>query len=178
MNEIERFAVGNITAVIYYDPEPINPRKDWDGQLAILVCWHRRMKLGDKTLPEGCSEEELRENVDEEILAILPLYLYDHSGITMSTKPFGCSWDSEQVGWSYITRASVKANGCEHLTQEELFENIRSEVQSYDAYLRGECYGFEVLNSDGEVIEALWGFLGDLEGCCSEAKSSAKYHAG
>ena len=32
---------------------------------------------------------------------ILPLYLYDHSGLSMNTSGFSCPWDSGQVGWIY-----------------------------------------------------------------------------
>ena len=46
--------------------------------------------------------------VDDEILeilkqkfVILPLYLFDHSGITMNTTGFNCRWDSGVVGWVY-----------------------------------------------------------------------------
>ena len=36
-------------------------------------------------------------------MVILPLYLYDHSGITMNTCGFSCPWDSGQVGWIYAS---------------------------------------------------------------------------
>ena len=39
---------------------------------------------------------------------ILPLYLYDHSGITISTRPFSCPWDSGQVGWIYASKDTFR----------------------------------------------------------------------
>jgi len=39
---------------------------------------------------------------------ILPLYLYDHSGITMNTTGFSCPWDSGQVGWIYADADCIK----------------------------------------------------------------------
>lgn len=33
----------------------------------------------------------------------LPLYLYDHSGITMSTTTFSCPWDSGRVGMIFCS---------------------------------------------------------------------------
>jgi hypothetical protein len=35
---------------------------------------------------------------------ILPLFLYDHSGITMRTGPFGDPWDSGQVGVIHVSK--------------------------------------------------------------------------
>jgi hypothetical protein len=40
----------------------------------------------------------------EDKVCIKDLYLYDHSGITISTSPFSCGWDSGQVGFIYLTR--------------------------------------------------------------------------
>lgn len=37
-------------------------------------------------------------------VAILPLYLYDHSGLTMSTSDFGDRWDSGCVGFIYMDK--------------------------------------------------------------------------
>lgn len=42
-------------------------------------------------------------------MVILPLYLYDHSGITMNTCGFSCPWDSGQVGWIYYRMFRIAA---------------------------------------------------------------------
>ena len=34
-------------------------------------------------------------------------------------------------------------------------------METYDCYLRGECYGF-IIEKNGEEIDSCWGFLGDL----------------
>jgi len=46
--------------------------------------------------------ERVMKTLDKHYI-MLPLYLYDHSGITMSTGKFSCPWDSGQVGWIYCT---------------------------------------------------------------------------
>lgn len=95
---------------------------------------------------------------------ILPLYLYDHSGITMNTTGFSCPWDSGQVGWIYASKDDIiKEYGEENLTPEkrEKAENLlRGEVDYYDHYIRGDCYGFQ-LYKDGEELDSCWGFIGD-----------------
>ena len=53
----------------------------------------------------------------------------------------------------------------------EKAENLlRTEVETYDQYLRGECYGFQ-LYEDGEEIDSCWGFLGGGCGWREEVKS-------
>ena len=44
----------------------------------------------------------------KDIVFYLPLYLYDHSGITMNTGGFSCSWDSGQMGWIYATKEDIQ----------------------------------------------------------------------
>jgi len=76
---------------------------------------------------------------------IIPLYLYDHSGITISTRPFSCPWDSGQVGWIYAPKDTFrKATG---YSEDDLFSAegiLEDEVREYDMYLRGEVYRYEL----------------------------------
>ena len=54
--------------------------------------------------------EELEQAIIKEYKPIIikPLFLIDHSGITISTKDFNDRWDSGQVGFVLITRKSLK----------------------------------------------------------------------
>lgn len=77
---------------------------------------------------------------------ILPIYLYDHSGITISTGSFSCPWDSGQAGWIYATMETfLKETG---YTEEQLFkegkaeEILSGEVKTLDMYLQGYVYYF------------------------------------
>ena len=99
---------------------------------------------------------------------ILPLYLYDHSGLSMSTASYAgraqhAEWDSGAVGWIYVTKADATAALGE--TDIGVFsittEMLETEVAEYDSYLRGECYGFELYEA-GEMSNSCWGFIGDL----------------
>ena len=113
-------------------------------------------------------DEELIEIIEANAV-ILPLYLYDHSGITMSTKPFSCRWDSGQVGWIYVTHEDiVKEFG--HLDIEKTKKTLEKEVKEYDQYLTDDVYGYVLENKDGEVIDSCWGFYGGLEWLENELK--------
>lgn len=97
---------------------------------------------------------------------ILPLYLYDHSGITMSTSKFSCTWDSGCVGYIYITLDKVrKEYNWKTITKtrrNKVVQYLTGEVENYDQYLTGDVWGFEVCAKDSECpIDSCWGFYGD-----------------
>jgi hypothetical protein len=107
---------------------------------------------------------ELTELVKQmESTVILPLYLYDHGGITMNTGGFSCPWDSGQVGWTYADYEMIKENYGE-VTPETVAKAeilLESAVKEYDYYLTGQCYGYKLYKGD-DVIDSCWGFLGDI----------------
>jgi len=85
----------------------------------------------------------------------LPLFLYDHSGITMNTRPFSCPWDSGQVGFIYLShaRANAELGGPEFTGQDRawnadkerrVIEVLTCEVTTYNQYITGNVYGFTV----------------------------------
>lgn len=114
------------------------------------------------------SDDELLELI-EEFCVILPLYLYDHSGITISTSEFSCSWDSQQVGWIYVSHDDIVKNfGL--LDIEKAKKALINEVEVYDEYIRGEVYGFileemkkcECCGKEEWIeIESCYGFFGN-----------------
>lgn len=103
--------IGNYLIKIELDNEPESPR-EWDN-LGTMVCFHGRYSLGDKHdyKPEqfnGWDDMEKSLIKEHDICVILPLYLYDHSGITISTTSFSCQWDSGKVGFIYISKKKVR----------------------------------------------------------------------
>lgn len=95
---------------------------------------------------------------------ILPLYLYDHSGITMRCSAFACPWDSGQVGYIYMDRDDIlREFGGKRVSKrkrERAEALLRSEVEEYDQYLTGDVYGVIVEDEDGEEVDSCWGFYG------------------
>ena len=104
----------------------------------------------------------------------MPLYLYDHSGITIATTPFSCSWDSGKIGFIYITKEKArKEYGWKVMTKKrvEQIENyLQGEVETYDQFLRGEVYRYEVYEGE-EMIDSCGGFFG------SDHKESGLYES-
>lgn len=97
---------------------------------------------------------------------LLPLYLYDHSGLTISTSPFGDPWDSGQVGYIFAGAKAIRGEyGTADQTAVAKAEQVlQAEVEEYDSYLRGDCW-YVRLFEDGEEIDACGGFIGELQQC-------------
>lgn len=133
---------------IDYDWDPVNPR-EWSN-FGTMVCFHNKYTLGDKhdlESPDYSSWAEVRDaiEVDEGALVILPLYLYDHSGISMSvgaSRGQHAAWDSGQVGFIYCTDGDMVANGIKDLDQAEAL--LRGEVETYNQFLTGQVYTYRI----------------------------------
>jgi hypothetical protein len=177
------------TIKIYCDENAESPR-EWDN-IGNMLCFHNRYKLGDEQALElwsetkECKLKDIHNYCDswdeiEEILrkdfnaiVILPLYLYDHSGITIKTSPFGCRWDSGQVGFIFVPKDRIlKEFNAKRLTKSILFkaeEILNSEIKIYDDYIHGEIYGYKIIDKHGEEIDSHWGYIGDYNGHLMEA---------
>jgi hypothetical protein len=172
MNAIHTEEYKGCTIEIMPDNDPENPR-EWDN-LGTMVCFHRHYELGDK---HNMTVEEARALASRKDVIALPLYLYDHSGVTMNTTGFHCPWDSGQVGFIYVTKESIrKEYSVKHVTKkliDKIKHYLNCEVETYDKYLTGDVYGFEVTR-EGEFIESVWGFFG-MDDAIEEAKKCVAY---
>ncbi len=203
------------TIKILPDDDGMSPVKEFD-MAGKMVCWHNRYNLGheqsrlsppewivdfvvknckisdsqwdkynnDEFLPSECWK------IAEQQYIFLPLNLYDHSGISISTSSFvgraqHAEWDSGQVGWIYISKENaVKEFGKKLYTktvEKKAIDCLNAEVKTYDDYLTGNVYGYQVCDSDGEVLDSCWGFYPDHDDktgwdyCLSEAKGQADW---
>lgn len=159
---------------LHSDFDPLNPREDYDN-FGTMVFFHRRYDLGDK---HSHSIEDLQEIVKSGDYFTLPVYMYDHSGITISTGRFSCPWDSGQLGHIIVSKDKAREEfpnleGAE--LEEKVYNLLQGEVETYDHYLTGSVYGFVVKDMTGEEVESCWGFLGDSDYCVQEAKSIVDY---
>lgn len=201
---IDTVSKGAYVGLIIPDDDPGESPRDWDN-LGTMVCWHRNYNLGDyisrgckansrvgkdDNTFDACEPDEfldwLKEN-RRDIAIILPIFMYEHSGITISTGreyPFNDPWDSGQVGFIFVTKEQVRAEySCKRISKKILktaTKVLEGEVKVYDQYLTGDVYGFQLyyitepdfdVDSDdpedfGDEVDSCWGFYG-LD-CCKE----------
>ena len=114
--------------------------------------------------------QELMSEI-EKAYVVLPVYLLDHSGLSVSTHSFNDPWDSGQTGIIFASFDKIREEyGVENVTPEirsKAEDLLRGEVEQYDAYLNGECYGYELYKS-GEVMDSCWGFTGAFDKACAD----------
>jgi len=155
---------------VVQDHDPIDPREN--DNLGTMICAHGRYRLGDEQIKSDnySSWGDVEANLIPKKSTALPLYLYDHSGITMNTTGFHCSWDSGQVGYIYVSDELARTLlGWKSITKgrrEKIKKYLKSEVEEYDRYLRGDAWGFRIVDEDGEVIESCYGY--DDEDYCKQ----------
>ena len=138
-----------------------SPRED--DNLGVMACYHSRYSLGDEDVPKTYEEFKEWYNANKDKVAcILPLYLYDHSGLRMSVNDFNDRWDSGQVGWIYCTHEALKQYGISDKSRSEIAKLLINEVEAYDEYLVGEPYYYFCLrDEDDNIIDSVTGFKSD-----------------
>jgi len=124
---------------------------------------------------ECLPDNTLKELADRNNI-ILPVYLYDHSGITIScshTYPYNDRWDAGQVGWIYASYDDIeKTYGVVNADNIKTAEQVLvDEISTYDDYICGNAYGY-IIEKDGVEVASCWGYLGDLREMIAEMKSS------
>ncbi|RLC14505.1 MAG: hypothetical protein DRI24_13285 [Deltaproteobacteria bacterium] len=179
----ETTTFGNYTITVQNDPDGESPR-EWDN-LGTMVYWHRNYNLGDVDGSKEYSDPDMFwydlagiEDTDSDLSkamelankrnVILPLYLFDHSGITMSTSSFSCQWDSGQVGWIYVSYERIREEySCKRVSakmRKRIATYLENEVKTFDQFITNDIYGFNIERNDedGEEvhIDSCWGFYG------------------
>ena len=170
------------------DTDAESPR-DWENA-GKMVCFHKRYLLpneGDYNRDHFESWGELEAQlIADGAKVILPMYMYDHSGLSVRTTPFQCPWDSGQIGFIYLDQKSITENwGWKTLIRDRrntLEDALRSEVETFNQYLSGDVWGFifekstvailaDTIDNDEpdeeelwEEVDSCWGFYGsDLD---------------
>ncbi len=157
-----------------------DPRTAWDN-LGTMAYKHRNYTLGEERISDPIDWLEEKLNIspkgiyDNDRLSELEdkffdkyighkLYLYEHGGITISTSPFSCRWDSGQVGYIYVSKEKVREEyGIKRVTdkwKDKILSYLDNEVKEFDQYITGDVYAFEVLDEDGDVLDSCCGFFG------------------
>ena len=95
--------------------------------------------------------------------AALPVYLYDHSGITINTCGFSCPWDSGKIGYIYATKESCKEIGVENFSKRKIKNILEQEIETFDQYITGDVYRYAIQDKDGVIIDSCCGIYGEDE---------------
>jgi hypothetical protein len=147
-----------------------NPLHCMDFLCKFLV-FHSRYSFGHKhEFKDPGAVQEYKKAQPEDLW--LPLYLYDHSGLTISLNPFSCPWDSGQVGWVWASRKDILQNFLGKILTKKLrkqaLEVAAAEVKIVDDYLTGNVHQYRIYDAEDEIQESC-GYYGDEKECKEEA---------
>jgi hypothetical protein len=155
------------------DDHSFSPR-EWDN-LGVIVTWHRRYGLGDQQPTHAPSEWLDNLKARDPSAIVIPVYMYEHGGITISTSPFNCRFDSGQLGYIYTTLDRAKqfrVQAWKRWTKARRAECeavLHREIAEYDQFLRGDVYSYKILD-DGEVLDSAGGYY-DRDECEADAQA-------
>ena len=210
MEAYEKFTHAGLEVELFYeeDGEFADPR-DSDN-IGTMFCWHPNYTLGDEQFPsDALPEFESMEAVESYLIedrgavAVLPLYLLDHSGISMSAgapSPFdnprvssdhhgnALGWDTSHVDYIYTTRERIEElcgpprDGDEFYcpadwtgTPREWIEHgLDVEIRYYSAWLEGSVLGYVVRDHEDNVLESCGGYVCIGETDIEHLRSEAK----
>ena len=133
MNRYEQITYKGHHINIYYDDCPESPR-EWSN-LGTFYTAHRRYRP-EKEFDEHFDFDEVCDgrpgNIRKSFLqkhVALNLFLYDHSGLSISSGPFSCRWDS---GWFGIVAVSVEQVKKEYGWKSYIFYDSKNRLTMGD----------------------------------------------
>ena len=148
---------------IELDEYPDNPR-EWEP-LTKIITVAGNWDVGD----ESCSHDKFGKTVEglannENVLARL-LYMYEHSGMTISLTPFNDPWDSGICGVIFIDKKTIEKNyGKTEDWKKVAQQIIEADVRLFDEYLTGDVHVLQLLDPNTEnTIDSLSGFYGQVK---------------
>jgi hypothetical protein len=128
---------------------------------------------------------------NEDARVVIGLFVYEHSGITMSagarvgevlkqsdvqsTDRFvgdSAGWDTSFVGFIYDTPEKVKECIGDNATDEQIEAALRQEVEVYASYLEGDVSFYRVEDEETDYDDGCGGYVGDSKHCEQECFAS------
>lgn len=166
-----------ITCYIEQDEWPTDPR-EWDN-LGTLVLSHKRYNFANEAgidFKDFESWEEVKNYLIREHNAdvILPVQMYDHSGIRIYVGDYHDRWDGGQLGYIFITSEKIREEyGVKRITKqirEQVEQALKHEVDTYSSYANGDVYQYLLRDARGEVVDGCSGYY-DTDDIKSEFKN-------
>lgn len=173
MERAERIYYNGYWINIFYDND-CDPPNTWGDENLFLVHYHSQCWIEEKKL---VSQDEIRDwyrDENDEIEKrywIWPVAAYIHSGVVLSIGA-GSHFPDYRFDVSHV--GAVLASKEEFETEEEAHKVCKGLIETWNQYLSGEIFGYDIEDSEDEMIGyGCSGFYGDYEssGLLAEAKS-------
>ena len=148
---------------IDYSESTDSPR-DWDNLGTICVsnrCRYCNNEYEDTESLSWCNEDADLKTLERKGYIVLPLSVYDHSGVSIYIGGKCDAWDSGRLGWYIVSKDKVrKEYGVKRISKklrERVEQILENEVETFNHYINGEVYSF-TLYHNGEEVDSCGGF--------------------
>lgn len=165
----QTFKVGRYTMVLEREEDAISPQEDADTGL-FLVANHRSFYVpppGMKTVPQYRNEVE---DLFKDTHWMFPLEAYIHSGVVLALSGEGKfpdrQWDVSQLGMVCVAKDEWRLS-------ESARKAAVSLVETWNQYLSGDVWRWNIVDEKGEVLESCGSIYG-LEHARKEALDAVK----
>lgn len=135
--------------------------------------WRARFAYHELAYAEPYKEDE---HLKDYIAVCLPIYVYDHSDITVRHDPFACRWDSGQIGWHYITKDELRKTFKGDTAAAE--RHLKTVLKNLNAVLQGDIWRYEIRDEEGRYVDSCDGFFGDEALNSMLERTAPEHHAG
>ena len=104
-----------------------------------------------------------------------PISIYDHSGASIwlggTAGHVDERWDCSTIGFAYVEKCTAKKEGALRAGKDGLYNGhktwqdwanamMEAEMEVYDNYVKGNCYGWCIEDDNDDVIESCGGYYG------------------
>jgi hypothetical protein len=173
---------------IVKDENADNPCMDEDF-LSNIITFSREFDFGN--CQEYSTPKEFQDfrNVNPDENMIWPIYMNDLKVVSLPHNDLSSEADTDsnniQVGWAFVPIERAKAefpktNG--DALKNKAFAVLKSEIDLLNKYVSGECFGYEIVDEDEDVIDSELGFYGFKEAdkagklALKKARAEARLH--
>lgn len=173
MNIVDTMEYEGYRIEIVLDEYGTESPREWCNIGTIYTPPLRKCKIAD----EEQSSEWISEYIKQKDVVALPVYMIDHSGIALSTRPFHDPWDSGQIGYIAVTREKAYKEFGRRVNRRTIEKALSDEISLYSSYVQGEIYGFRVFAPDGRETDSCWGFIGSdgIRSAIEDARENVRW---
>lgn len=161
----KNYSIAINTSDYQYDPRKFN---EYVGSLAL---YHKRYNL---TNDESITLDEAYKIETSNDYICLPVYGYDHGGLTIRTHRFPCPYDSGRLGITYVSKEKLKimynVKRISNKLKNKIIEYLENELAEYNCYLTGDIYDIIICDAEDNELDSFSGFYG-YDKALAEAQS-------
>ena len=141
---------------IYQDFHPDSP-DSWEDHEQFLIYDHRDFYVRRKGFDPLEVFEAWSRGKKFKGYFVFPAFAYIHSGIALSLGkteyPFNDPWDVSFKGFALIKPDMMKP--------EKARKMAAGLIETWNAFLSGNVFGYQIEDAKGTELDSCWGFYGD-----------------